>query len=138
MKKRQVIITTTALVVVFGSFGLMNFFSGMAEAPVERVEPEVKKYVKTVKVAYTTVPTEITAYGRVRAAESLDLIAEKSGRMSQVSVRLKEGISFRKGDLLFKIDDTEARLNLQSQKSNFLRDLAAILPDLKIDYGDNY
>ena len=138
MNKRQTIITTIAITVTVGSFGLMNWFSSMAEPPVEKVEPQVKKYVKTVKVAYSTVPTEIEAYGRVRAAESLDLIAEKSGRMSQGSVALKEGISFRKGDLLFAIDDTEARLNLQSQKSNFLRDLAAILPDLNIDYSDNY
>jgi len=138
MDKRKAIIVTTALVVVAGSFGLMEYFGTMGEPPVERVEPEVKKFVKTVKVGYGTVPTEITAYGRVKAAESLDLIAEKSGRMTERAVRLKEGISFRKGELLFKIDDTEAKLNLQSQKSNFLRDLAAILPDLKIDYEDNY
>ena len=49
MNKRQTIITTIAITVTVGSFGLMNWFSSMAEPPVEKVEPQVKKYVKTVK-----------------------------------------------------------------------------------------
>jgi multidrug efflux pump subunit AcrA (membrane-fusion protein) len=48
------------------------------------------------------------------------------------------GQKVRAGQLLFSINKQEALLNLQAQKSNFIRDIALILPDLKIDYSENF
>lgn len=138
MKSRQLIITGSGIALIGLSFVLSGVLGGMKEAPEMKAPPEIKKYVKTKPVSYTSIPTEVVAFGRVRTAESLDMIAEMSGRMTNGSVLIKEGQSFRKGDLLYKIDDTEARLNLQSQKSTFLKDLAAILPDLKVDFSESY
>jgi len=138
MKPRQLIIIGVTIVLIFSSFLLSGMLGAMKEPPQMQRPPEVKRYVKTTAVKYTTIPTDVTAFGRVRTAESLDLIAEVSGRVLKGAVNLKEGQSFRKGTLLYRIDDTEASLNLQSQKSNFLKDLAAILPDLKIDFSNNY
>lgn len=138
MKSRQFIILGIGLVVVAGSILLSGMLGGMKEAPEVKPPVEIKKYVKTEPVNYGEIPTQVVAFGRVRTAESLDVIAEVSGRMSSGQLPLKEGQSFRKGQLLYKIDETETKLNLQSQKSNFLKDLAAIMPDLKIDFSDNY
>lgn len=138
MKLRQIIIVGTGLFIIIGSFALSSLLSSMKEPPKKEQPKEIRKYVKTQPVKYEDVQTSIVTFGRVRTAETLDLIAEVSGRMTSGSKPLKEGQSFRKGSLLFKIDDTEARLQLQSKKSDFLRDLAAILPDIKIDFSDNY
>ena len=81
---------------------------------------------------------ELVAFGRVNSSLPLDLITEVSGKILQGSVPLKEGQRFRKGTLLFKVDNTEANLRLQASKSNFLKDIASILPDLKIDYPDSF
>ena len=138
MNLRQVVIIAIGISILIGSFFLSGLLGSMKEPP--KVEPpvEVKKYVRTEPVSYKSIQTEIMAFGRVRTAESLDMIAEVSGRMTSGAVPLKEGQRFKKGTLLYKIDDTETRLNLQSQKSTFLKDLAAILPDLRIDFSDNY
>lgn len=138
MKSRQLIIVGVGTLILAGAFFASGILGGMKESPQMQRPPEVKKYVKTQPVKYSEIPTEVVAFGRVRTAESLDLIAEVSGRMFSGNVSLKEGQTFNKGVLLYQIDDTEARLNLQSQKSNFLKDLAAILPDLKVDFSDNY
>ncbi len=126
------------LFIIIGSFALSGFLAEQKEPPEVEEAKIPKKYVRTTPVAYTDVETEVIAFGRVRSAESLDLIAEQSGRMSAGSVTLKEGQKFSKGDLLFVVDDTEAKLNLQAQKSNFLKDLASILPDFKLDFKDSY
>lgn len=126
-----------ALVIIAGAYFLSVFISSLKEEPEVKKKPVVKKYVQTAPVQYSDLKTHVITYGRVENAQSLDMIAEVSGRMTE-GVRLKEGQSFKKGDLIFKIDDEEARLNLKSQKSNFLRDLAGILPDLKIDFSDNF
>lgn len=138
MNKRQFIIVGIGLGILVASFALSNILAGMKEPPKTKPAKEVKKYVKTTPVQYGDVNTWITAHGRVSTAQTLDMIAEVSGRMSQGALRLKGGQKFRKGTLLYKIDDTEVRLNLNAQKSNFLRDLAGILPDLKIDFSDNF
>jgi len=136
--KRKLIIIGSALGIIVLAFGLAGFFASQKEAPEIKRPPIVKKTVLTRPVEYDRLNTEIVTYGRVETAQSLDLLSEVSGRMFQGSVRLKEGQNFRKGTLLFYIDDQEAALNLKSQKSNFLRDLAGILPDLKVDFSDNF
>jgi multidrug efflux pump subunit AcrA (membrane-fusion protein) len=138
MKKRQLIIVGASLFLIIGSVALQKLLGGMKEEPKKKEVPVAKKYVKTQKVAYSDIPTFVIAHGRVATSDNLDLIAEKQGRMTQGSIRLKEGKRFRKGDLLFRIDDKEASLNLQSQKSNFLKDLAAILPDFRVDFPESY
>ncbi|MDN5205315.1 efflux RND transporter periplasmic adaptor subunit [Fulvivirgaceae bacterium BMA10] len=138
MATRRIIIVLIGLGIIVGSIFIMGALVSMKKDPEKKTQAEIKRYVKTEPVRYSNINTEIAAYGRVRTAESLDLIAEVSGRMFAGPFPLKEGQRFKRGDLLFRIDDTESKLNLQSQKSNFLRDLAAILPDLKIDFSENY
>ncbi|HCX20345.1 MAG: efflux transporter periplasmic adaptor subunit [Flammeovirgaceae bacterium] len=138
MKKRQWIILSVPAGILVFAFVLSQFFASLKEAPEVKKAPVSKKYVETKAVAYNDIKTYISAFGRVETAQSLDLLSEVSGRMFQGNIRLKEGQNFKKGTLLFYVDDTEASLTLKSQKSNFLRDIAAILPDLKIDYNDNF
>ncbi|MEQ9404952.1 MAG: HlyD family efflux transporter periplasmic adaptor subunit [Cyclobacteriaceae bacterium] len=136
--KRKLIIIGSVFVILAFSVVLAGMFAGQKEKPKNQKPPVVKKVVETRKVNYQDLKTSVVTYGRVETAQSLDLLSEVSGRMFQGSVRLKEGERFAKGTLLFYIDDEEASLNLKSQKSNFLRDLAGILPDLKVDFSDNF
>lgn len=138
MKKRQFVILGIAFLIFAGSIAISQILAGQKEPPKKAVPVEAKRYVKTEPVEYSEIKTEVEAYGRVETAQALDLVSEVAGRMYQGNVRLKEGTSFQKGTLLFYVDDTEATLNLKSQKSNFVRDLAAILPDLKLDFSEKY
>ncbi len=138
MNKKPLIISGLVVIILGGAVAMMAFLSSLKEPPRIRKAPEVKKYVRTEAVKYEDILTHVIAYGRVETAQSLDLFSEVSGRMVEGKVRLKQGQNFKKGDLLFQIDATEASLTLKSQKSNFLRDLAAILPDLKIDYPESF
>lgn len=115
-----------------------GFFAGMKEEPQQFSAKSTPKYVKTTPVVYSDVNTSIITYGRVQSSHPIDLIAEVSGRILLGSVPLKEGQDFTKGTLLYRLEDDEARLDLKSQKSNFLRDLATILADLKIDFPESY
>lgn len=136
--KRKLIIIGSALGIITLSFMVAGYFAGQKEAPKDQKAIVAKKVVETKKVNYESLKTNVVTYGRVETAQSLDLLSEVSGRMFEGRVRLKAGENFSKGTLLFYIDDQEASLNLKSQKSNFLRDLAGILPDLKVDFNDNF
>jgi len=138
MKLRQIIIIGSAALIIGGSIGLSIFLTTLKEEPEEKKEAPIRKYVKTIKVEYTDIDTKVVVFGRVKSAESLDLIAEISGIMTEGAITLKPGEKFTKGTLICIIDDTEAKFKLQAQKSNFLSDLAAILPDFKIDYPESF
>lgn len=136
--KRKLIIILSSVGILLLAFLLAGFFAEQKEEPKDQRPVAVTKTVQTKKVNYQTIQTDVVSYGRVQTAQTLDLLSEVSGRMFQGKVRLKEGERFKKGDLLFYIDDREPALNLKSQKSNFLRDLAGILPDMKVDFTANF
>ncbi|MDW8289047.1 MAG: efflux transporter periplasmic adaptor subunit, partial [Flammeovirgaceae bacterium] len=138
MKLRQLFIVLGMLGIIAGAFALSRFLASQRKEPQRKNAVLPKKYVKTQPVRYTDIPTEIVAYGRVSSAQPLDLIAEVAGRLKQGDVLLKAGQKFHKGDLLFSTDDAEARLTLQANKSTFMKLIASILPDLKIDHSASY
>ena len=125
-------------IILIGSVLLMNFLAGKKELPPERPTPEVKNYVKVQEIKYDRIPVEIEAFGRVGSSQQVDLVAEVGGKLLQGGINLKEGQNFRKGQLICRIYNVEQRLNLLAAKSNYLNILASALPDLKIDYPDNY
>lgn len=135
---KKIIIASLALI-AFLLVGILGFryLAAQKEAPPKRKPEAVRKFVQTREVAYRDISTDIVSFGRVQSAQPLEVITEVAGRI-RAGVPLKEGQRFRKGQLLFKIDDTEARLTLKAQKSSFLRDIAMILPDFKVDFAESY
>lgn len=136
--KRKLIVAGSVLGILTLSVVLMNILSQQKEEAPKQTAEEVKRYVKTTQVQYNNISTELVAFGRVNSSLPLEITTEVSGKMLAGDVPLIAGQRFSKGSLLFKIDDTEARLRLQASKSTFLKDIASILPDFKIDFTDSY
>jgi len=138
MLKRRLIIIISILVILGGSYGLMAYFSSLKETT-EQKPPEVqKRYVRVEPVTYGDIAILISATGRLASQQYVDVSSEVQGKILSGNIRFKKGQSFKKGDLLIRIYDKEASLNLQSRKSRFLTSIANILPDFKIDYPDSY
>jgi len=139
MNWRKSLVSIVILMVLFvlSSF-LYMVFSGMEEKTEDKQREEIKLFVKTEKVSYTTNQAKIVETGRLSSQHSVDLSAEVQGEILPGNVILREGSKFRKGDLLVRIFDEEARNNLKASKSRFLNAIAGILPDIKIDYPGSY
>ncbi len=138
MNKQKLIVLGVFVLILLGGYLLMRQFAGMKTLPPERPKVVSSNFVKVDQVAYRELDTEVVAYGRITSAQPLSLIAEVGGRLFRGSVLLKPGVNFRKGQLLYRINDAEVRLNLQSRKSEFLNLIASALPDFKIDFTDDY
>lgn len=136
--KRTIIIVILFLVIVAMSVGIMQFLAAQKKMPDVVKAPEVIRYVKTDEVKYKDITTSVTGKGRVFAVATVDIMSEGTGKILSGSVPLKNGQSFKKGDVLFSIYKDEVELALKARKSNFLNVLANLLPDIKIDYPDNY
>jgi RND family efflux transporter MFP subunit len=136
MEKRKIIIVAVTLFIIVLGIGVKNFFASKKEEPKKMTPPSGERIVKVKPVAYVESQAGITAFGRVNSAQSVALVAEVGGRLMQGTIVLKEATRFNKGDIIYKIDDREARYNLQSQKSEFLNNVASTLADIKIDFPE--
>ncbi len=139
MNIRKTVITLIAVAVLLGiGFALMNYMIANRKLPEARPAEESRLYVRARPVVYTVNDATIAATGRLTSQHGIDLSAEVQGQILPGSVSLKEGTKFRKGDLLIRIFEDEARNNLRASKSRFLNAIAGILPDIRIDYPDSF
>lgn len=126
------------MAIVAVSYGMMKFLASLKKEPPRRPQQEIKRYVKTEKVAYGDIESQVTGWGRLASKQMVDAITEVQGKILTGDVPLKKGQPFNKGDLLFRVYDKEARLGLLARKSRFLNAIANLLPDFKVDYPDSY
>ncbi|WP_027002032.1 efflux RND transporter periplasmic adaptor subunit [Hugenholtzia roseola] len=136
--RKGLIVSLSLVVLVGGGYALMNYLGGLKKPQEQRKPVAAKIFVQTRKVSPAEVQTQIVTYGRVESAKPVDVVAEVSGRLLAGSIPLQVGQKVRAGQLLFSINKQEALLSLQAQKSNFIRDIALMLPDLKIDYNESF
>ena len=138
MNRKTIIVTGVIIVILAGSAGLMKLFESMKKDPPKKEAQETIIYVKAQTVTYSEISPVIHEGGRLGSQNKVDLITEVQGKILQGQVPLKKGQQFKKGNLLFKVYDGEAVSNLKASKSRFLNSLAMALPDLKIDFPENY
>lgn len=112
------------------------------EAPnTEKKEKEKTReatYVYGRKVNNKNLSSEVLLTGKVIARQKIDLFSEVTGKIERAGKEFREGIRFSKGQLMLRLDDQEARLELQAAKSQLYSALITLLPDLKNDYSDNF
>lgn len=104
-------------------------------------KPEVKKIIKKVPidtVKNKEVPIVITSSGNLTAKQKIEIYAEVQGVLKRSAKEFKAGTAYRKGEIILHINSDEFYANLQSQKSNFYNTITAILPDIRLDYPDEF
>ena len=138
MDKRKIIIITSGIAIVAFSFFSMQWLSGMKKQPPKRAAKEVIRSVKAEPIKYSNLSVKVLATGRVTSNADITLIAQVRGEIMRGNISFKVGESFKKGDLLVKIDDAIELYNMKSRKSSFLNSVAAMLPDLKVSFSDEY
>ena len=117
---------------------LMSFLSGFGEEPPKTKPPVKAKSVEAMIVQPGSNSADVTVYGRLNSSQPVILTAEVEGTLKKGDVLFRPAQKFSKGDLLIKIDDSQATLDVKSAKSDFLNSLAQVLPEIKIDFPDNY
>ncbi len=139
MSWRKITFIVVALIVLLGgSAALSLIFVSMKPEPAKKNEAEILRSVRTEIVKYYEVVSPVVRSGRVSSSKEVLLVAEASGKIEPGEIKLKSGESFKKGQLLGTIYKDEAELALKASKSNFLNTLSTILPDLKIDFPNDY
>lgn len=137
MKIRHIIIIGVFILVNVSVLMTLNFGGPQEQESSEESPVAFVPVLKGKLVENVTENFALESYGTVSSYQSLDVSSEVQGKVI-ASKDLKAGVTFRKGELIFRVDDSEARLNLRSRKSAFINVLANVLPDIKVDFPDEY
>ncbi len=135
-KSKQTLIMIAA--VIIGSFLLMTFLGTFKKEPQKKPKKIEKRFVSVSEVKYSDIPSEIEEFGRVISLEQINILSEVRGKIEQGAAPLKKGQRFKKGELLLKVYDKEAKLALKAKKSRFMNLIANLLADFKIDFPERF
>lgn len=136
MNIRKVIISI-ALTLPILILGMLAFhWLGADKEPVQKNFDRAKE-LREVEVAQFLIEdadNSIVIDGRLNSYQSVNLLSKVTGQLNSSARAFKKGTYFKKGELLFDIDQREARYNLFALRSNLLNQITQIMPDLKLDY----
>jgi len=137
-KRKNLIILLVAVCILVVGYAAMNLLSSMREETPKK-DPELREIVVGAEaVALGEVAAEIVAYGRLRSAQPVVINSEVNGTLQQGDVRFRPGQRFTKGQLLIKVDTRQIELEVSTAKSELLKALASVLPDIRVDFPDAY
>ncbi|MCK0109963.1 HlyD family efflux transporter periplasmic adaptor subunit [Flavobacteriaceae bacterium S0825] len=134
---RKIISIALGVLLLVGAFFVAKYLIDNKKRP----KPKFDKIVKTVfveEVNNREIPIIITTSGNLVAKHKIDLYAEVQGVLKASSKEFKAGTMYNRGESILKINSDEFYANLQSQKSNFYNSITSIMPDIRLDYPDDY
>ena len=135
LKKKSVIL---GLLVALSLFVVAFVLAGMKEPPHEKKEVVKVLRIPVQKIENEQMELKHTVIGTLQAHEKVEVFAEVSGVLEFSNKSFLEGITYKKGETLLKINDTQMRTGLYANKSSLMTAIASLLPDLKFDYPDSY
>lgn len=124
------------LLIILASFAAKAIIDSNVQETPEVTEIRKNVFVETVR--NSNVPIVVSANGTLTALQKVDLYAEVEGVFSSSSKRFRPGQSYRKGQVLLKIDAAEFSARVRAEKSELYNMIASVMPDLRIDYPDAY
>lgn len=134
---RKVVLAVLGLALVIGAVLVSKTLIDNKNKPKSTPVKVVKTvFVDTVK--NTTIPIVISASGNTMATRRVVLFSEVQGVFRPTGKLFKPGETYQKGQVLIRIDASEYYATVQSAKSNLYNDIAAIMPDLRLDFPEVY
>jgi len=112
--KKQWPVVVTILAIAFFIAFLLTAFKPQADKKTLQSAPPLAEYIVATSQA-TSVP--VISQGSVKAKTEIKLVAEVSGRITQMAKLKFNGGFFKKGELLLSIDDTDYRLAMSRAKA---------------------
>ncbi|MCF6222165.1 MAG: efflux RND transporter periplasmic adaptor subunit [Flavobacteriaceae bacterium] len=134
---RKYISIGLGFVILIASFFVVKTMIS-SQNKVKRKAPKIIKTVFINEVQNTDIPIIITANGNLVAKNKIEIFSEVQGVLHVTKKEFRPGTSYKKGEIILKINSEEFYANLQAQKSNLYNTITSIMPDIRLDYPNEY
>jgi|LGVD01.1.fsa_nt_gb multidrug efflux pump subunit AcrA (membrane-fusion protein) len=134
---RKYISIGLALLLIIGAFFVVKIMIDSNQKKKIKA-PKIVKTVFVETVKNKEIPIVISANGNLVAKNKIELYSEVQGVLKRLSKDFKAGTHYRKGEVILKINSDEHYANLQAQKSNLFNSITSIMPDIRLDFSNEY
>lgn len=133
---QKVLRLLAGVLILFVGFFMMQSLIGMKQSPSVTLPETMARPVRTTVVFNTQVTPKVPVEGRVQAWNRIDLFAEVNGVLSLMGEDFREGKSFKEGEIILNLDDSESRSNLKSARSVYLQLVTGMLASIQVDFPE--
>ena len=132
------------LILFFLGFGIVALSYQLSKKIIDSNPPPRKKAENTIKEVYTIevkngpYQAQIPSKGVLQAYKRVKITARVRGVMQTITPLFKTGQEYRFGQILTKIEPSEFRANVISQRAALYNLITSILPDLQLDFPNAY
>ncbi|WP_343767128.1 efflux RND transporter periplasmic adaptor subunit [Gangjinia marincola] len=133
--------STVLIGIIVLGLGFLFFFllnKNNETASKELVQRDIKQIVETKKITLKNIPYTVEATGTLTAKQQIELYSEVQGVLHNSRKSFKVGTTFKKGETILSINSEEHLAQVQSNRSNLINQIAAMMPDMEIDYPNDY
>jgi len=132
---KQISILSAVIVI---SVGLMLLLISLKSTPKRKPPTDTRPVINTLTVENSSIQLTVPVIGRLSAQQKVDILAEVTGVLEVNHKEFLTGQSYKKGDVMLRINLEETLLSLKAQRSSLLTAIAALLPELKFDHQESY
>lgn len=132
---RNIVLSLFGLLLIVGAY----FIGQKIANGNKKQRPAPAKVVKTVftdTVQNGVVQIVIPANGNLIAKRRVELYSEVQGVFRGTGKLFRPGQTYNNGQTIIRVDAAEYYASVQSAKSNLYNSIAAIMPDLRLDFPD--
>lgn len=134
---RKLILFFLGLGIIALSYQLSKIIIDSNPPPRKKVENLIKD-VYTLKVKNGPYQVQIPSKGVLQAYKRVRITARVQGVMQTINPLFKTGQEYRLGQILTKIEPSEYRANVISQRASLYNLITSVLPDLQLDFPKAY
>ena len=134
--KKTLLRGIAGLVILALGLTVMNALIGLKGTPPVKPRSTSARMVKSMEAEFGTLAPEVRIEGRVQALNRMTVLSEVSGVLPLGGKEFRDGVRFQKGEAMLRMDDSEFRASLVSQRSQWLQLLVGTLADLQVDFPD--
>ena len=134
---RNTILAILGVLTIVGAIFLGNYLIDKNQKP----RPKFNKQIKTVfvkNIENKEIPIILSANGNLIAKNKIEIYSEVSGVLKVSKKLFKAGTNYSKEETLLSINSDEFLAGLQAQKSILYNLITAILPDIRLDYPNQF
>ncbi len=132
MKRSQIILFVIFLVFSGGAYLMLS----KNKKKIEKSTKSEKKivYVPVSKVKNKMKSFSLISYGQITPHTELIVSFEVQGKLEKGNLAMKPGVNFKKGQILYRINNEEAFYTLSGRKSALANLILSVMPDIEMDF----
>tara|TARA_B100001146_G_scaffold203057_1_gene195381 strand:+ start:488 stop:1594 length:1107 start_codon:yes stop_codon:yes gene_type:complete len=134
---RKIVSLISGIVLILLAYYISNEIASSKKTS-KVIVNELSKAVYVEKVKNISNPISIKANGKLTSSNRIEIYSEVQGIFKLGEKKFKPGQSYTKGETMIEIDGDEFFASVKATKSELHNLITSVLPDLKLDYKNNF